>query len=131
MATRKLYRRRSSKVEHGPKRKIYSLTPAGFGEFYTAVVDSAKLFLNLLIEATFSQMGDQSRDALLQAGINLADMNKPKVYLDFNRPLLEFEMDVIRFILIPINKPMKIFYKLRMMPKWKITGRFSNPQKSN
>ena len=47
------------KSEHGPKRKIYSLTPAGFGEFYTAVVDSAKLFLNLLIEATFSQMGDQ------------------------------------------------------------------------
>ena len=58
-------------------------------------------------------MGDQVRDALLQAGINLADMNKPKVYLDFNRPSLEFEMDVIRFILIPINKPMKIFLQAR------------------
>ena len=54
-------------------------------------------------------MVGQVRDALIEGGIDFGKINEPKTFLVFDHPSLEFEMDILRFIFAPIDKPMRIF----------------------
>lgn len=94
--------------EIGPNKKILSLTEKGKNQYYARIIESARDFFKLIVEANIKALAKLYRQYLEQFGFSASSLAGKKIFFPNYQGNLEFVLRLIRNIFIPYDVELDI-----------------------
>jgi len=100
-----------SKSPQGPNRTILSLTTKGLDEYYSRVIESANIFIELMMEANLSTIMNSLIEGTHKFNLDIQKINNKKIYIDSFQLAHRFQSKLIHKLLIQLKKKNKVYLR--------------------